>query len=85
MSEKYVDISITEDIIEQTYHELLFNADKFREYSKEILRKCEVNNDCSEMKIVRIKKLLKKYHENPDKYRKDIIITAIEKIVNEKE
>lgn len=82
-SERYVDINIAEDIIEQTYHELLFNADKFREYSKEIQRKCEANDDCSEMKVLRIKRLLKRYHEKPEKYREDIVIQAIEKILDE--
>lgn len=83
-SEKYVDISIIEDIVEQTYHELLNDADKFREYSREVLRKCEYYNDCNEKKILRIKKILKNYNKQPDKYKCIDIIKTIEIILNEK-
>ena len=81
---KYVDISIIEEIIEQTYHEILLDADKFRDFSKEILRKCESNSYCNEIKISRIKKLLKKYYENPEKYKDNSVIEAIDRILSEK-
>ena len=31
---KYIDIGDVEDFIEQTYHELIFDADKYRNYCK---------------------------------------------------
>lgn len=80
---KYIDIGDVEDFIEQTYHELIFDADKYRNYCKEILKKYESISDCNDEKIERIKKIIKCHKERP-KYKSSDILNIIELILNEK-
>lgn len=81
---KYIDIGDVEDFIEQSYHELIFDADKYRNYCKEILKKYESISDCNDVKIERIKKIIKRHKERPDQYKSSDVIDAIEIIINEK-
>lgn len=81
---KYIDIGDVEDFIEQSYHELIFDADKYRNYCKEILKKYESISDCNDVKIERIKKIIKRHKERPDQYKSLDVIDAIEIIINEK-
>lgn len=81
---KYIDIGDVEDFIEQTYHELIFDADKYRNYCKEILKKYESICDCNDVKIKRIKKIIKRHKERPEQYKSSDVINTIENILNEK-
>lgn len=81
---KYIDIGDVEDFIEQTYHELIFDADKYRNYCKEILKKHEFISDCNDVKIKRIKKIIKRHKERPEQYKSSDVINTIEIILNEK-
>jgi len=81
---KYIDIGDVEDFIEQTYHELIFDADKYRNYCKEILKKYESISDCNDVKIKRIKKIIKRHKERPEQYKSSDVINTIENILNEK-
>lgn len=82
---KYIDIGDVEDFIEQTYHELIFDADKYRNYCKEILKKYESISDCNDVKIRRIKKIIKRHKERPEQYKSSDVINTIENILNEKD
>lgn len=82
---KYIDIGDIEDFIEQTYHELIFDADKYRNYCKEILKKYESISDCNDVKIRRIKKIIKRHKERPEQYKSSDVINTIENILNEKD
>ena len=81
---KYIDIGDVEDFIEQTYNELIFDADKYRNYCKEILKKYESISDCNDVKIRRIKKIIKRHKERPEQYKSSDVINTIENILNEK-
>ena len=81
---KYIDIGDVEDFIEQSFHELIFDADKYRNYCKEILKKYESISDCNDVKIERIKKIIKRHKERPNQYKSSDVIDAIEIILNEK-
>lgn len=82
---KYIDIGDVEDFIEQTYHELIFDADKYRNYCKEILKKYESISDCNDVKIRRIKKIIKRHKERLEQYKSSDVINTIENILNEKD
>lgn len=81
---KYIDIGDVEDFIEQSFHQLIFDADKYRNYCKEILKKYESISDCNDVKIERIKKIIKRHKERPNQYKSSDVIDAIEIILNEK-
>ena len=82
--EKYIDIGDVEDFIEQTYHELIYDADKYRNYCKEILRQTESISMCNQVKIKRIKEIIKKYKKNPELYKSKDVLNTIEIILYEK-